>query len=634
MEFLNALLSESTEKQGIEYFLTDKYGEVLYSPNSSDKPQTYSDPSQNLRQVILSRSSAINQYGTGLDSFYGGYKRLTQNLYLLGVVTEADLNKSSDSMKMYLLWFVVFVFISAWILLLTQINLLIVNPINMLRKLVTHFTKGEYDQDISMLGSDELNSLASDFHTLSHGLAKSTETVKNLAYFDELTGLPNRITFNSNLNKALKHCERTNSVMGLLFIDLDNFKFVNDIHGHQVGDELLQETAARLESCLRSVDIVSRKIDLDSEWNNDLVVRLGGDEFTIILTGIEQAHQASMVAQRIVELLSQSFDLNGTEVNVGASIGIAMYPVDGTSADSLIKSADLAMYEAKQKGRNNYQFFTKALNEAVAMRFEIESSLRTAITNDEFFLSYQPKVRLQDGEVVGVEALLRWRHPVKGVLLPANFITVAEDTGLIVDIGRVVLHLVCSQLRRWKDEGLGHLKIAINLSALQLLHGSIVGEFKAALKVHQVSPENLEIEVTERVLMTDERNCVDFLNQFKELGVDVSLDDFGTGYASLTFIRKFPIDLIKIDRSLTIDIENNDESRIIITAILDLAKALSLKVVVEGVETFGQLEIISRMHCNYVQGFYFSKPVGVSELEFSFAMPSIEGHSKRVYDNL
>ncbi len=631
--FLNELMSESAEKQGIEYFLTNKNGEVLSSANNQNKNQWYTDLSQQLRQVILSRSSAINQYGKGADAFYGGYKRLTQNLYLLGLVTEKDLNKSSDSMKNYLFWFVVFVFLCAFVLLNAQINVLLVNPINLLRKLVIHFTKGEYDQDISILGSDELNLLASDFHTLSHGLAKSTETVKNLAYYDELTGLPNRITFNLNLDKVLKHCERSNTVMGLLFIDLDNFKYVNDVYGHQVGDELLQETAVRLESCLRSVDIVSRKVESGTDWNNDLVVRLGGDEFTIILTGIEQAHQASMVAQRIVEVLSQSFELAGTEVSVGASIGIAMYPVDGTSSDSLIKSADLAMYEAKQRGRNNYQFFTKALNEAVAMRLEIESSLRSAIKNNEFFLNYQPKVRVQNGEVVGVEALLRWRHPIKGVLHPANFITVAEDTGLIVDIGKIVFNLACSQLRRWNDEGLGHLKIAINLSALQLLHGSIVGDFNAALKTHQVSAENLEVEVTESVLMTDERNCVDFLNQFKALGVDVSLDDFGTGYASLTYIRKFPIDLIKIDRSLTINIEENEESRIIVVAILELAKALSLKVVVEGIETFGQLEVISRMPCDYVQGFYFSKPVEASDLEFSFAMPSTEGHSKIIYDN-
>ena len=631
MGFLNELMSEGVQKQGIEYFLTDKDGNILFSPHTrlatseplgSDK----AIPPQ-LRQVILSRSSAINVYGMASESFYGGYKRLTQNLYLLGVITEANLNKASESMKQYVFWFVIFVLLSSIALLNAQVNLLLVNPINMLRRLVARFKKGDYEQDISMLGSEEFTLLAGDFQDLSHGLAKSSETVKNLAYYDALTGLPNRINFNANLKKALKRCERGNSVMGLLFIDLDNFKFVNDVHGHQVGDELLQETAVRLESCLRSVDIVSRKVESGSDWNNDLVVRLGGDEFTIILTEIEQAHQASMVAQRIVEMLSQPFELAGTEINVGASIGIAMYPVDGTSADSLIKSADLAMYEAKQRGRNNYQFFTKALNEAVAMRLDIESSLRTAINNDEFFLNYQPKIRMQDGEVVGVEALLRWRHPVKGVLLPVNFLTVAEDTGLIVDIGRIVLQLVCAQLRRWHDDGLGHLKIAINLSGLQLMHGSVVDDINDAIKAHQVSPENLEVEITESVLMSDERKCVEILKQFKVLGVDVALDDFGTGYSSLAYIRKFPIDLIKIDRSFTTDIEDY-ESRAIIVAILELAKALSLKVVVEGVETFDQLDTISRLSCDYVQGFYFSKPVEASELVFSFAMPSTGGHSK------
>ena len=633
MGFLNELMNEGIEKQGIEYFLTDNQGLILFSPVKKESSQP---SSQQLEKVILSRSSAINQYGKGSTSFYGGYKRLTQNLYLLGIVTEKEINKASESVKQYVFWFVIFVFFASLLLLNTQVNLLLINPLSMIHRLVIHFNKGEHDQDVSMLGSDELALLASDFQALSHGLVKNSETVKNLAYFDELTGLPNRTTFNVSLKKALSHCERANTVMGLLFIDLDNFKYVNDIHGHQVGDELLQETAERLESCLRGVDIVSRKIDSDSDadWNNDLVVRLGGDEFTIILTEIEQAHQVSMVAQRIVDMLSQPFELANTEINIGASIGIAMYPVDGTSDDSLIKSADLAMYEAKQRGRNNYQFFTKALNEAVAMRLELESSLRKAIKNNEFFLNYQPKIRLQGGEVVGVEALLRWRHPVKGVLFPANFLTVAEDTGLIVDIGRIVLQLVGAQLKRWHDEGLGHLKIAINLSALQLMHGSVVGDINNALKTHQVSPENLEVEITESILMSDERNCIEILKQFKVLGVDVALDDFGAGCSSLIYIKKFPIDYIKIDRFFTMGVGESDESRDVITAILDLAKALSLKVVVEGVETFEQLQAVSRMPCDYVQGFYFSKPVEASELVFSFAMPSKKGHSKGIPDNL
>lgn len=621
MGFLHELMSEGVKKQGIEYFLTDKNGIILFSPHS------HLLTTLKLQQVISSRTSAINLYDASSEPFYGGYKRLTQNLYLLGVIKVDDLNKASDSMAEYVFWFVIFVLIMSILLINTQITMLLINPINMLRRLVIRFKKGEYNQDISMLGSDEITLLAGEFQDLSHGLAKSSETVKNLAYYDSLTGLPNRSTFNINLNKALKHCERANTVMGLLFIDLDNFKYVNDVHGHQVGDELLQEAAVRIESCLRSSDLVSRKIDEISEWNDDLVVRLGGDEFTIILTEIEQAHQASMAAQRIVGMLSQPFELGGTEVTIGASIGIAMYPVDGTSADSLIKSADLAMYEAKQKGRNNFQFFTKALNEAVAIRLEIESSLRDAIQNEEFFLNYQPKVRLQDGEVVSVEALLRWRHPVRGILFPHNFITVAEDTGLIVEIGRIVLQLVCTQLRRWHDEGLGHLKISINLSALQLLHSSVVDDVHNALKAHQVAPENLEVEITEGVLLTDERNCLVVLKKFKAIGVDIALDDFGIGYSSLACVRKFPIDQIKIDRSFMIDLKEEDGSNAIIIAILGLAKALSLKVVIEGVETFDQLQTVCSLSCDYAQGFYFSKPVEVSELKFSFAIPSTEGHS-------
>ncbi len=623
--FLNDLMIEGVEKQGIDYFLSDKNGTILFSPNvnlSSSTFATLNTISERLRKVISSRSSSINLYSETDFPFYGGYKRLTQDLYLLGTISEEDLLVSSNALREYIFWFVSIVVVISILLIIGHVNTVLTNPINIIRRLVVKFKKGEYDQDTSSLGSDELAMLAGDFKALSIGLAENSETVKNLAYYDSLTGLPNRITFNVNLEKAINHCERGDTVLGLLFIDLDNFKAANDLYGHQAGDLLLKETAVRLESCLRGADVVSRKLVTGGDWSSDLVVRLGGDEFTIILTNIEQAHQASMVAQRVVDVLSHPFEISGAEISIGASIGIAMYPVDGTKADSLIKSADLAMYEAKQKGRNNYQFFTKALNESVAKRMEVEVSLRKAIDDQEFFLEYQPKVRLTDGEVVAVEALVRWRHPSKGILHPANFIKVAEDTGLVTEIGHIVLQMVCRQLRDWRQQDMGHLKVAINLSALQLMRGSIVENIHDVLREYDVSPENLEIEISENALFTDEERSKDILNKLRSMGVHISLCGFGIGYSSLTFIRDFPLDSLKIDRSFIVDIDDNTETEALLRALLAISNALSLKVTIEGVESLAQLQIIDRMPCDYVQGFYFSKPVPHDKLPLHFSIPS------------
>ena len=625
MRFLHDLIKEGVQKQGIAYFLSNQLGEVVFTPvgaNSSVEAESSVVLKKQIKQIISSRSSSINQYNGESGTYYGGYKRLIQDLYLVGMIAESDMVVSSAMFKTYVTWFLVVTMLISYILLRSQINSLITTPIDILRKLLVKFKKGEYDHDVSALGSEELTLLAEDFKDLSKGLSESTETVKTLAYYDSLTGLPNRITFNANLKKALNHCERTQSVLGLLFIDLDNFKTANDVYGHQAGDELLKETATRLESCLRGADVVSRKVETSSEWGNDIVVRLGGDEFTIILTDIEQAHQASMVAQRVVDVLSHPFEIAGAEINIGASIGIAMYPVDGTTADRLIKSADLAMYEAKQKGRNNYKFFTKALNEAVAKRLEIESLLRHAIEHDEFFLVYQPKVRLKDGEVVGFEALVRWNHPEMGVLLPAQFIPVAEDSGMVIDIGRLVIEKVCQQLGLWQNEGLGSTKIAINFSSLHLMQNGILEDIRETFSKHSQSLDNIEIELSEDALIADVNNGVELLNQLNMMGVESALDDFGAGCSSLVFLRKFPVKLIKIDRSYIENIETNLKDRDVLNAMIELAKALSFDVAIEGVETIEQLKIIQKMRCDYVQGFYFSEPVVAEKLQFKYVIPS------------
>lgn len=629
LSFLNELISVGVERHGIDFYLCDAKGVVISSPSADISGLTQNNtppPAINLKEIIASRSTSINRYSISDIEYFGGYKRLTQNLYLVGVVTEEKMLLSSSTFKTYLLWFLLAILLLSVVLIRAQVNAIITYPIDMLRRMVRKFKEGEYDHDSEALGTDELKWLADDVKSLSLGLAESSDTVKNLAYYDSLTGLPNRITFDINLAKALNHCERANAVLGLLFIDLDKFKEANDLYGHQAGDDLLKEVAKRLESCLRSADLVSRKIESTAEWAGDMVVRLGGDEFTIILTDIEQAHQASMVAQRVVDVISHPFNIADTEISIGASIGIAMYPVDGTTADRLVKSADLAMYEAKQKGRNNYKFFTKALNEAVAKRLEIEALLRLAIQNEQFFLVFQPKVRLKDGVVVGVEALVRWQHPESGILLPEQFMGVAEDSNMAIDIGRIVLNMVCQQLKQWGQEDKADVKISINISSLQLMHNGLVEDLKNATARYGVKTSNIEIELDERALLDNERGCIDLLSQFKFLGVESSLDNFGAGTLSLDYIRKFPIKQVKFDKKYADTLNDNVEEKAILNSLLELAKALSYDVVIEGVETQAQLFSILQMPCDYAQGYYFSEPVSAEDLKFNYVIPSMRGN--------
>jgi diguanylate cyclase (GGDEF)-like protein/PAS domain S-box-containing protein len=427
-----------------------------------------------------------------------------------------------------------------------------------------------------------------------------------LAQYDALTNLPNRRRLGACLEEAIGEATRNKRRAAVMFIDLDRFKNVNDMLGHGVGDQLLVQAAARLEACAR---------------RGDLVARLGGDEFAVVMPQLEAHHDleldAAQVAGRIIEALAQPFHLQGQQLFVSASIGIASYPQDGASAEQLLKSADTAMYAAKNNGRNNFQFYSAALHEdttqRAARRLQVESQLRQALERGEFLLHYQPKLDLAGGVVSGFEALLRWNHPQRGLVPPLEFISILEDTGLIIPVGEWVIGEVCRQLRSWEAAGLPPPPVAINLSARQLQQADLAAAIERIVLGAGVDPTLLEFELTESMLMTNPEAAVEILTRIKALGMRLSVDDFGTGYSSLAYLKRFPLDALKIDRTFVRDLPDDPDDAAITKAVIRLAHSLSLKVVAEGVENIAQLRELEQYDCDEIQGYYISRPLPAAD---------------------
>jgi len=422
----------------------------------------------------------------------------------------------------------------------------------------------------------------------------------HMAHYDALTGLPNRTLFYDTLTKTLAKSKENGGTVAVLFIDLDHFKDVNDTLGHAVGDELLRQLSNRLVQCVRIRDTVGR---------------LGGDEFALIVMMQEGQQGAVLVANKIRDVLRAPFDLKGHEVAVTASIGITVYPVDAHDPETLIKYADTAMYRAKQAGRDTFRFFTAQMNAEVLARLEMETALRRAIENEEFVLYYQPKVHLPTGEVAGLEALLRWQRPGHGLVSPLTFIPILEETGLIVRVGNWVIATACRQIGLWMQSGVGPIKVAVNVAGRQFVEGDLHGDVVKALAANDISAELLELELTESSLMVNTEHTIATLQNLRARGVQISIDDFGTGYSSLAYLRRFPIDKLKIDIAFIRDITTNPEDAAIALAIIGMAHSLKLDVVAEGVETAAQLAYLHHHHCDQIQGYYISPPLPVPELE-------------------
>ncbi|MFM2085386.1 MAG: hypothetical protein RLZZ237_255, partial [Pseudomonadota bacterium] len=418
--------------------------------------------------------------------------------------------------------------------------------------------------------------------------------VHHMAYHDSLTGLPNRALLTDRLERAILASQRSARKLAVMFIDLDRFKTINDSLGHMTGDSLLKEVASRLCRAVRA---------------SDTVARLGGDEFVVLVPGIRGADEAARVAEKIIESLMPAFPIDGHVLHITPSIGICVYPDDGGDVDALMRHADAAMYHAKGNGRNNYQFFTHAMNQAAALHFDLESSLRTALAQDQFELVYQPVIDIATRSLHGMEVLLRWRRPGHGLVLPDRFIPIMEENGLIVPVGEWVMRRACEQSMAWQAQGLLPVPLAVNLSPRQFMHKGLVASIAAILRESGIDPALLEFEITETALMQHGEHTLDILRQINAMGLRLSIDDFGTGYSSLAYLKRFPVKKVKIDRAFIKDLGQSAEDRAIVSAIIALADSLQLSAVAEGVETEEQFALLQASGCRYAQGYLFSAPV-------------------------
>jgi diguanylate cyclase (GGDEF)-like protein len=427
----------------------------------------------------------------------------------------------------------------------------ITRPLALLKASTEAASQGRFEQQIEIRTNDEIGMLAAAFNRMLRQLQDHTERNRHLAFFDSVTDLPNRVHFKELLGRAIASARRDHHRGAVLFLDLDRFKLINDTFGHDAGDLLLRSFAGRLTNCLRAADVVARP---GAKAPDSTLARLGGDEFTIMLGEIHGPADAARVARRVLEALDQPFDLGGQTVVVGTSIGVAIFPDDGDDPESLLKNADVAMYHAKEQGRNNYQFYSRSLGARTVARLTLERDLRKALVRGEFELQYQPQLALGSRAVVGLEALVRWHHPRLGLVSPATFISLAEETRLIVPVGIWVLRQACGQASAWSQAGLGPLRIAVNLSVVQVLQNNFVGQLAAVLAETGLAPERLELEITETTVMTDAEAVVAKLIEVKRMGVTLAIDDFGTGHSSLSYLKRFPLDRLKIDRSFIRDI--------------------------------------------------------------------------------
>ncbi|OZG75327.1 hypothetical protein BTA51_02785 [Hahella sp. CCB-MM4] len=569
-------------------------------------------------QAALTLGPTATAINVGGNSYLAGNTQVMDNLHIAAIWPMAELRESAIDIARQISWLTLVITSAIIVLLMIVVHSLLIKPIASLTDFTRSMSRSrmevgekEHLQYRHMLArKDEFGELAQAFRELDGNLRASNLKLSYIAYHDNLTGLANRHTFGVFLQKTISAAKRHDYKVALLYIDIDGFKQVNDTLGHEAGDKILREIADRLNSVLRGEDIVADFASYSQHITSTKVSRIGGDEFAIVINHLQQSKHAGTIAERLITTMQPPFYLGKDNFQLGASIGISLYPNNGSDAQELLKCADIAMYQSKRKGRNRYEFYDKSIDEEAFRKHKLTQDLRLGIQTHRLELHYQPQIRIKDEQTVGYEALLRWHHPEEGFISPSEFIPLAEESGLISQVGEYVVQEVCRQYREWLDQGVAPRRIAVNVSPFQFSENCTMAEFiSRTLNEYDLPGNILELEITETAIMQSNRIQMAQLEALKDLGLSISMDDFGTGYSSLASLRDLPIDQLKIDKSFVQRIENDPQGQGIIKAIIAMARELKIEVVAEGVETKEQLFFLKQHACGVVQGYYFSRPL-------------------------
>jgi len=609
--FLEKLATNNKTGRYSEVFFTDNNGTILIHPSAAMV-------GEQLPAVLFIKA---RQHADGTTSIAGWYQgknsdfqsiRLHDRLYAIIVHHEDELLAKSASLGWTVTLITFIAILLATTLLFGTFRKFLLKPVQKLRMAAREIGRGNVLTPIDIDSSDEIGELATTFREMGENLHHHHEQVRYVAYHDSLTGLPNRLMFMDYLNRAATEARRDLQGLAVLFLDIDNFKRINDTLGHQSGDTLLEMFADRLSKQLRGTDVISHA---GEKIASKVLARLAGDEFIILLPRARGGIDAQKVASRILNSLSEPFIIRSQELHVSTSIGIAMYPDDGITAGALLKHADIAMYHAKKHGRNNFQFYSKKLNEESAEKLKIENRLRHALENDTLVLHFQPQMNLVTGQISGVEALLRWEDPELGKVSPAVFIPIAEEYGLIVEISKWVINQACRQAQQWLTTLNLPVTMSINISAVHFSGQNLESMIANALKSSGLNPRYLELELTETSILQDLNQATETLDTFKNMGVQLALDDFGTGYSSLSYLMKLPFDKLKIDQSFILNLKTETKGTAIVAAIISMAHSLGMQVIAEGVEQREHMQTLLQMQCDHVQGYYISRPMPAGKFE-------------------
>jgi len=603
--FLEAQAHNDKVVENGKVFFTNGNGTILF--HSTAKQVGKQLP------VELFRQSKLNANGnTRIDGLFQDKNahfqalKLHNRLYAFVVYQEDGLLAKSINLGWTVTLITFTAILVATTLLFGILKKQLITPIRKLSLAASEMGRGQVLVAIDIDSDDEIGELATTFREMGKNLTHYHDQVRYVAYHDSLTGLPNRVMFKDYLNRATAEARRDRQELAILFLDLDNFKRINDTLGHQSGDKLLEAFADRLSKQLRETDIISQHSREDA---SRVIARLAGDEFIILLPRTSGPGEAQKVANRILMSLAEPFVISMQELYVSASIGIAMYPEDGETAGELLKNADIAMYHAKKLGRNNFQYYSSKLNEESAEKLKIEGRLRHALENDALELHYQPQVNLATGQISGVEALLRWEDPELGRIGPDVFIPIAEEFGLIVQISEWVINEACHQAQQWITTFKSPITMSINISAVHFNNQSLEVMIASALRTSGLNPRYLELELTETSILQDLGQATETLEAFKCMGLQLALDDFGTGYSSLSYLMKLPFDKLKIDQSFIRNLKTETKGTAIVSAIISMSHSLGMSVIAEGVEQKEHMQILLQMHCDHVQGYYISRPL-------------------------